>query len=125
MKPFIYIDPNINMESEEMLEIIIQFKTKPINRQMADVKSNQTLDMAKKSVEASHHRFRNELADHLGENHISYEIVTVYKNVYNGVMIRLRGQHINYLLQSDEIESVHMNDTLHIPIKPNDPRYQI
>lgn len=125
MNPSICVDPKVNLDSEESIEIIIKFKTNPAKIQVSHKNSNVTLDQAIQKVEESHVRFQNELESYLEKYHIEYVILHTYKEAFNGVTIKIQGKNINYLLKSNEIKAIYLNKTKSIPIKPNDPRYQI
>ncbi|MDY0410195.1 protease inhibitor I9 family protein [Virgibacillus soli] len=125
MNSSIYVDPKIDLNSEESIEVIIQFKTNPAKVQIALSDAGLTLDQAMQNVEESHKRFEAELIRISNEHLISFDILNRYKEVYNGVAMRIQGVNIKYLLQSSEMKAIHLNSQMSIPIQPNDPRYQI
>lgn len=124
MKSSIYIDPKIDLNSEEYVEIIIQFKTRPAKTQLS-IEPIQTLEKATQLVEESHCRFQQDLDNYLDKSHVSYIILNHYKSSFNGVAMEIIGSNIRFLLQSNEIDAIYINRKLNIPIKPSDPRYQI
>lgn len=123
MNSSIYIDPNIDLQSEEYIEVIMQFKTKPAKVAVAEGNSNLTLEQAKQQIDTSHALFRQELEIYLELKQIQYFITYVYKDALNGVCMELQACQIKALLQSKVIGAIYANPT--IPIKPNDPMYQL
>jgi hypothetical protein len=120
----IFIDPKINLDSEENVQIIVQFKTKPAVIQVK-LMPNLTMEEARQLVEESHHQFQQDVVTYLDKNQIDYIILNRYKEAYNGVAMKLKGKDIKHLLQSNEIGAIYKSQIISIPPKPNDPRYQI
>jgi hypothetical protein len=113
----IYIDPTIDMNSDEMITVIIQFNTKPSVEAMAIAKKAGiplSLENANWAVKHSHERFQEEVKRYLVSKQIPYSINHVYQSVLNGVSMTLRGKDIKALLQFKEIGSIHANKQYHI-----------
>ncbi|WP_052345743.1 protease inhibitor I9 family protein [Paucisalibacillus sp. EB02] len=124
MNSSIFIDPKIDLDSEENVQIIVQFKTRPAVIQVK-LLPNLTIEKARQLVEESHRQFQQDVVNYLYKNQIEYVILNRYKEAYNGVAMKLKGKDIKYLLQSNEIGAIYMSQIISIPPKPNDPRYQI
>ncbi len=120
----IYIDPKIDMNSDNFISILIEFKVKPAKVAVATSVSNITMEQAKQMVEVSHHLFQKELA-YLNKQQIRYTVNQAYKNSFNGVSVRLKGNTIKYFLQSTVIKAIYRNQEMDIPKRPVDTRYQI
>jgi hypothetical protein len=113
----IYIDPTIDMNSDEMITVIIQFNTKPAVEAMAIAKKvgvPLSLENANWAVKHSHERFQEEVKRYLVAKQIPYSINHVYQSVLNGVSMTLPGKDIKSLLQFKEIGSIHANKQYHI-----------
>lgn len=119
----IYIDPEINLHSNEMVEIIVQFTTNPAKSQVS--KENLTLDEAILLVKDSHLRFQQDLWKYLDKQGLPYIVMNEYQEAFNGVALKIKGKDIHSILQSNEIGAIYVNKTVSVPVKPNDPRYQL
>lgn len=125
MKNKIFVDPSIDMNSDEMVTVIIQFRTKPAVEAMALAKSAGvplSLENANWAVKHSHERFQEEVKRYLVSKQIPYTINHVYQSVLNGVSMSLPGKDIKSLLQFKEIGSIHANKQYHID-PPNPINY--
>ena len=123
MASAIHIDPEVDMKSEKMVEIIIHFKTKPAKVAVAIAEMSGvplSLDQAKQDVEDSHSRFQEDIERYLGQNQIPYSIMHIYKAAFNGVAMKLPGKEIKRLLQSNEIATIYANKEIKLipPPKP-------
>lgn len=125
MNSSIYIDPEINLQSEENVAIIVQFKTKPAKAAVAISKGKLTLDEAKQQVNTSHAHFQEELNNLLAQKQIQYTVTHRYKVAYNGVAMKLKGNKVQELLQSKVIEAIYANREFDLPIRPFNQMYQI
>ncbi|CEG29422.1 protease inhibitor I9 family protein [Bacillus sp. B-jedd] len=108
----IYIDPAINMKTDQMITIIIHFKTQPAHAAVAIAKScgnPLSLEEAKQEVEASHLRFQNDIQKLLGDVGVAFKINHTYKTVFNGVSLSLPGNVITELIKSSEIAAIYAN----------------
>lgn len=125
MNAAIYIDPEIDLQSEGNVAIIVQFKTKPAKAAVAVNKGKLTLDEAEQQVNTSHDRFQKELYNLLAQKQIQYSITHIYKDAYNGVSMKLIGNKVQVLLQSEVIEAIYANREFDLPIRPFNQMYQI
>lgn len=110
--PQIYVDPMINIKTNEEVTIIIHFKTHTTQAAVAIANSSGyslSLAKAEQEVEASHLRFQSDLQRLLVKKRIPYRINHIYKTVFNGVSLSLQGNKIPELLQSQEIAAIYAN----------------
>lgn len=124
MQSNIYIDPKIDIASDEYIGIIIEFKIKPAKTAVATCISNLTIEQAKQQVETSHQTFQRELK-RLEESNIEYFIINTYKDSFNGVSMRLKENTVQRLLRSTVIKAIYKTVEMNVPKKPGDTRYQI
>jgi hypothetical protein len=119
----INVDPTIDVNSDEMVTVIIQFRTKPAQEAVAIAKKAGvplTLENANWAVKHSHERFQEEVKRYLDSKRIPYTINYVYQSALNGVSMTLPAKDIKSLLSFKEIESIHANKQYHIdPPNPN------
>jgi hypothetical protein len=121
----INVDPTIDVNSDEMITVIIQFRTKPAQEAVAIAKKSGvplTLENANWAVKHSHERFEEEVKRYLDSKRIPYTINYVYQSALNGVSMTLPAKDIKSLLQFKEIESIHANKQYHID-PPNPINY--
>jgi hypothetical protein len=121
----INVDPAIDINSDEMVTVIIQFRTKPAQEAVAIAKKAGiplTLENANWAVKHSHERFQEEVKRYLDSKRIPYKINYVYQSALNGVSMTLPAKDIKLLLQFKEIESIHANKQYHID-PPNPINY--
>jgi CHAT domain-containing protein len=117
----IYIDPEIDLNTEKMVEIIIHFKTEPAKVAVAIAETSGiplSLDKAKQDVEDSHARFQADVQKYLGLKQIPYTITHTYKTALNGVAMKLPGNEIKTLLQSGEIAAIYLNKEIQLNPPP-------
>lgn len=120
----IYIDPKIDLDSEKYVEVLIEFKVEPAKVAVVKSASGLTIEQAVEEVEASHQLFEEEIKN-IKEKQIKYFILQTYKDSFNGVAVKLRGNTIKYLLQSTVIKAIYKNQEIGIPKKPVDTMYEI
>lgn len=123
MSTSFYVDPSIDLSSNQFISIIIEFKTKPAKIAVleAEAEGKQlTLEEATKQVEESHELFQKELTTLLDDHQVPYSIRHTYKTVLNGVSMDLPAVEIKRLLQSTVIEKIYPNRKVHLmpPIAP-------
>jgi hypothetical protein len=108
----INVDPAIDVNSNEMVTVIIQFRTKPAQEAVAIAKKAGvplSVENANWAVKHSHERFQEEVKRYLVPKRIPYTINYVYQSALNGVSMTLPAKEIKLLLQFKEIESIHAN----------------
>jgi hypothetical protein len=108
----INVDPTIDVNSNEMVTVIIQFRTKPAQEAVAIAKMAGVplaVENANWAVKHSHERFQEDVKRYLVPKRIPYTINYVYQSALNGVSMTLPAKDINLLLQFKEIESIHAN----------------
>jgi hypothetical protein len=108
----VIVDPAIDINSHEMVTIIIQFRTKPAQEAVAIAKKAGvplSVENAIWAVKHSHERFEEDVKRYLVPKRIPYTINYVYQSALNGVSMTLPAKDIKLLLQFKEIESIHAN----------------
>jgi hypothetical protein len=108
----INVDPTIDVNSHEMVTVIIQFRTKPAQEAVAIAKKAGVplaVENANWAVKHSHERFQEDVKRYLVPKRVPYTINYVYQSVLNGVSMTLPAKDIKLLLQFKEIESIHAN----------------
>jgi len=123
MSTSFYVDPTINLSSDKITSIIIEFKTKPaaVAVKEAEAEGKQlSLEEATKHVEESHQKFQEELNTFLDDYQVPYTIRHTYKTALNGVSMELPAKDIKRLSQSTVIEKIYPNRKIHLspPITP-------
>jgi hypothetical protein len=121
MRPSIYIDPRINMNTNSPITVIIHFKTLPAHAAVAAAKANGitlSLEKAEQDVKESHRRFQEDLQRYLGQQGIPFTVTHTYTVALNGAAIRLPGNKIPALLQSAEIAGIYANQEYKIEPPP-------
>ena len=112
----IYINPKINLLSDENYQIIIEFKVKPAKVAIAISTTDLTLDQAVQFVEKSHADFQDELLHILEKKQVAYKMIHSYKSGINGAAMKLSGKAIKKLLSSKIIKAIYL-DQVSIPKK--------
>ncbi|WP_228460287.1 protease inhibitor I9 family protein [Cytobacillus dafuensis] len=118
------VDPSIDLSSNQIISVIIEFKTKPARIAVLVAKANGitlTLEEAKRQVEQSHHTFRK-LLTLLDENNVPYRIKYTYKTAFNGVTIELPANEIKRLTASPVISKIYLDKQIQLepPVQPRD-----
>jgi predicted RNA-binding protein Jag len=124
MNSSVKVDPSINLSSEKIVSIIIEFKTKPAKIAVLEAEAQgveMTLDAAKKHVEQSHQAFEKELLTFLDENEVEYHVKHRYKTAFNGVSIEMPANEIKRLMGSSVISKIYPNQEIQLdpPIQPS------
>ncbi|QCJ44236.1 hypothetical protein FAY30_21290 [Bacillus sp. S3] len=120
----IHIDPEIDLNSNDEITVLIHFKTKPA-REAVELAKMQgvplTLEQAERDVKESHQRFQADVKKYLDGGQISYTIKHTYTAAFNGVAIKLPASAIQALLQSAEIEAIYANKEIKNipPVQPS------
>jgi len=123
MSTSFYVDPSIDLSSNQFTSIIIEFKTKPAKIAVLEAEAagkQLSLEEATKQVEESHELFQKELKTLLDDHQIPYSIRHTYTTALNGVSMDLPSNEIKRLLQSTVIEKIYPNRKVHLmpPITP-------
>src|SRR5699024_12301473 len=105
MQTDIYIDPKIDIYSDEYIEVLIEFKIKPAKVAMAFSLLGLTMEQAKKQVDMSHQSFKSDIK-FLDEQQNKYSVIHFYKDYFNGLALRLKGNAIKLLVKSKVIKAV-------------------
>lgn len=118
------VDPSIDLSTNQLVSIIIEFTTKPAKIAVLEAKAKGitlTLEEAKRQVEQSHQTYRKLLLL-LDENKVPYRIKHTYKDALNGVSMEMPANEIKRLLGSSVIFKIYPDKQIHIdpPINPSD-----
>ena len=118
------VDPSIDLSSNQLVSIIIEFKTKPAKIAVLEAKAKGitlTLEEAKRQVEQSHQSFRK-LLSLLDDNKVPYRIKHTYKAALNGVSMEMPASEINRLLGSSVISKIYPDKQIQLdpPTNPSD-----
>ncbi|WP_163100356.1 protease inhibitor I9 family protein [Peribacillus alkalitolerans] len=129
MSPFVFLDPAIDLSSQNIVSIIIEFKTKPAKVAVLEAKAkgiSLSLEEAKERVEESHAAFQKELQVLLAQNNVPFFVKHKYKQSLNGVSMDLPAIEIKRLVTySNVISKIHLNKKFYLdpPITPHDGMY--
>ncbi|PUB10639.1 cohesin domain-containing protein [Paenisporosarcina sp. OV554] len=102
------IHPEINLASEQPVNVIVEFKQDPAKVEMAKQKrSTFSLSRAEEKVEASHSEFKDALQK-LAKSKKSLEINITheYRDAFNGVAITLPGNVVEDLIRTGVVKRV-------------------
>lgn len=113
----IYVDPAIDLTSDNIITVIIQFQTQPAHVAVAAAKSSGhslTIEDARREVEKSHQRFQEEVKRYFIPKRVPFTITHVYTEALNGVAMRIPGNQVPLLLNFKEIQSIHANQEYHL-----------
>lgn len=113
----IYIDPAVDLDSQEFVQVIVEFKIIPAHVAILTTPS-LSWEQATKQVEHSHRQFQKELELFLGKRRYPYLIIHQYKDSFNGVALELPGISIRELLLSQVIKAIYPNREMRIPENP-------
>lgn len=109
------ISPDINLDSEEEIKIIVELKEEPIKiQQLKAEKRGKSLNLseARNIVMDSHTRFKQDLTSF---NLFKYSKITnEYSQVFNGVAMTLPANKINQLLNLPEVKAIWSDNEVQI-----------
>ncbi|GAA0437920.1 S8 family serine peptidase [Virgibacillus salarius] len=116
------IHPDINVETSEPVQVIVEFKQDPAKVEVAKAKamksrSKVTLTQASDKVEASHKQFKESLqkmkkTKAANEPAITYE----YRHAINGVAMTLPGNKVKDLIQTGVVKRVWKDETVNLDL---------
>lgn len=120
------VDSSIDLSSNQLVSIIIEFKTKPAKIAVLEAKAKGitlTFEEAKRQVEQSHQSFQK-LLSLLDENNVQYRVKHTYKAALNGISIEMPANEINRLLGSSVISKIYPDKQIQLdpPINPSDQK---
>ncbi|UPM52795.1 S8 family serine peptidase [Gottfriedia acidiceleris] len=103
------ISPDVNLNEDTPLNVIVQFKQAPSEIDYKEKQSNgitATLDDSLKLVDESHKKFKDQLNGNSKLNN-SADIKREYKYVFNGVSMTLPANQVKELLNLDSVKAVY------------------
>ncbi|MBL5812466.1 S8 family serine peptidase [Bacillus sporothermodurans] len=128
--PGFVISPDINVNSPELVDVIVEFKQAPakveLMKQAAKGKK-VALSSAKIKVEASHQQFKKEFNKLTGlkiaysQNVNESKITREYKNAFNGVAVTVPGNMLEELVKSDVVKRIWNNKEIKLDL-PKEPK---
>ncbi|KON90437.1 hypothetical protein AF332_26200 [Sporosarcina globispora] len=119
------------LESKEELSVIVKFKSKPGKVAVLEAAfKGKTLknEDAAAQVEKEHKIFKKDIKMYLPQENSkaksnSNSITQTFKKAYNGVAMKLPGDQVKLLLESDVVQAVYKNQTFTVdPIKQDLPK---
>ena len=129
----LHLDPTVNLESDEEISVIVEFKEKPQKvalleaklegKSLSNAKANQLLD-------ENHDKFQQDLKTifkgELQKKKSFYKMKQSFKYAFNGVSMTLPASSVNRLLDSDEVKAVWSNRDvqLELPIKEEESKQE-
>ncbi|MGM0865491.1 MAG: S8 family serine peptidase [Bacillota bacterium] len=123
------LSPETNLESEEEISVIVEFKDKPAKTAVLEAAADGKklpMDEAKQKAEAAHKTFKSDLQkiykEEAKKKKDVYKVKRSYKNAINGVAIELPANKVKALLESNEVKAVWSNDEVHVepPVQNDD-----
>ncbi|MGM0838055.1 MAG: S8 family serine peptidase [Bacillota bacterium] len=108
----LHLDPTINLESSEPVNIIVQFLELPAKTAVAQSKaSGKTISLseAKEKVNASHHQFQKEVGALIKKQKSAKSTINIkhtFKQSLNGVSMTLPANEIEMLLESQTVKAI-------------------
>lgn len=127
--PGFVISPDINVNSPELVNVIVEFKQAPakveVMKQAAKGK-RLAVTSAKDKVEASHQQFKKEFNKLKGlrvassQNLNDSKITREYKHAFNGVAVKIPGNMLEELVKSDVVKRVWNNKEFQLDL-PKEP----
>ncbi|WP_144554432.1 protease inhibitor I9 family protein [Bacillus sp. X1(2014)] len=108
MNPSVYVDPAVDLSSDQIISVIVEFKPKPAKVAVIEAEAKGipfTLAEAEKQVEESHLMFQKELHEIFDKNQIPYTVRNKYTTALNGVSMELPANEIKRLAESSSVIS--------------------
>ncbi|MBX9975081.1 S8 family serine peptidase [Cytobacillus firmus] len=128
--PGFVISPDINVNSPELVNVIIEFTQAPAKVELMKQKANgkkMALSSALDKVEASHQQFKKEFNKLTGLKVASSQklddskIIREYKHAFNGVAVTIPGNMLEELVKSDVVKRVWNNKEIQLDL-PKEPQ---
>jgi subtilisin family serine protease len=115
------LSPHTNLESDETISVIVEFKDKPAKTAVAEAAAkgkNLSLKDAQQKADAAHEAFKTDLQEIYKEDvkkkRDFYKVKRSYKNSFNGVAIELPGNKVKALLQSKAVKAIWSNEEVRV-----------
>lgn len=128
--PGFVISPDINVNSPEIVNVIVEFTQAPAKVELMKQKANgkkMALSSAIDKVEASHQQFKKEFNKLTGLKVASSQklddskITREYKHAFNGVAVAIPGNMLEELVKSDVVKRVWNNKEIQLDL-PKEPQ---
>ncbi|QED48137.1 S8 family serine peptidase [Cytobacillus dafuensis] len=120
-----------DLETAEEVSVIVEFKSKPGKVAVLEAEfKGKTLknEDAEAQVEKEHKIFKEDIKKYLPQENSkaksnSNSITQTFKKAYNGVAMKLPGDKVKLLLESDVVQAVYKDETFTVdPIKQDLPK---
>lgn len=101
------LSPDVNLESDELISVIVEFKTKPAKVAMMEAQAQgKTLSTSHADllVEEAHDSFQKDADKILKQK--NYHIKRTFKTAFNGVAMTLPANEVQSLLSSSSVKAV-------------------
>ena len=114
------IHPDINVMSEEPVNVIVEFKQDPAKVEVATQKNQRSgvsLADAKKKVESSHKQFKDALQNLTKSKKSSeIEITHEYRDAFNGVAITVAGNAVEELMHTGIVKRIWKDEEVQLDL---------
>jgi subtilisin family serine protease len=108
----LFLNSNVNLDSETLVSVIVSFKNKPQKVAVLEAAlqgKNLSAEKAKSNAEADHAKFKKDL-DALFNG--SYKIEREYKHAFNGVALEVPANKLNEVMKSDAVLAIYSDVTV-------------
>lgn len=108
----IYLNSNINLDSESPVSVIVSFKNKPQKVAVLEAAvqgKSLSNEKAKSNAEADHAKFKKDLDDLFAG---SYKIKREYKHAFNGIALEVPANKLNDVMKSDAVLAIYSDATV-------------
>ncbi|WP_045522528.1 S8 family serine peptidase [Neobacillus niacini] len=107
----LFLDSNVNVDSDNQVSVIVSFKNKPQKIAILESAVNGkslSNDQAKNNAEADHVTFKKDL-DSLFKDKSDglYKVKREYKHAFNGVALEVPANKLNELMKSDAVLAIY------------------
>ncbi|MCM3113724.1 S8 family serine peptidase [Neobacillus sp. MER 74] len=106
------LSQNVNLDSEEVVSVIVEFKNKPQKVAVLEAAAKgKTLsaDTAKNNAEADHATFKKDLTS---KTKGTYKVNREYKSAFNGVSLQVPANKLKDLVKSAAVKAIYSNEII-------------
>ncbi|UOY92573.1 S8 family serine peptidase [Ectobacillus sp. JY-23] len=111
----LFLQQDVNLESESNVSIIVAFKQKPEKMAVLEAAlrgESLSAAKAKSNVDADHATFKSDLTRIFKEKEDAYKVKRVYKHAFNGVALEVPANKIQDVLKSDAVQAIYSDVTV-------------
>lgn len=109
----LFLNSNVNLESENNVSVIVSFKNKPQKVAVLEAAAqgkNLSSEQANWKAEEDHKTFKNDLASILKDK--PYKVKREYKYAFNGVALEVPANLLQELMKSDAVQAIYSDATV-------------